>query len=98
ILDGTLAARPAVYVVWIVLSILSVPMFIMASKELAPSEDQGIVFGIVDAAADATIDQTTFYAAEVNQQMMSTPEAGQSFQLIQPNSGFSGMVLKPWGE
>src|SRR6266436_2103529 len=62
ILDLTLASRPAVYTVWIVLSLLTIPMFIMAPKELAPAEDQSIVFGIVEAPADATIDQTAFYA------------------------------------
>ena len=33
-------------------------MFIMSPKELAPSEDQGVIFGIIDAAANATLDQT----------------------------------------
>src|SRR5215467_2844221 len=46
VLDTTLGARPAVYIVWIVLSLLTVPMFILAPKELAPPEDQSIVFGI----------------------------------------------------
>src|SRR5690242_16585775 len=61
VLDGTLSARPAVYIVWVALSLLTIPMFMMSPKELAPPEDQSIVFGIVEAAADSTIDQTTFY-------------------------------------
>src|SRR3989475_4753797 len=40
VLDATLSARPAVYLVWIVLSLLTIPMFIKAPKELAPPEDQ----------------------------------------------------------
>src|SRR5207302_1620483 len=55
VLDATLSARPAVYIVWIVLSLLTLPMFVFAPKELAPSEDQSIIFGIVEAPADATI-------------------------------------------
>jgi multidrug efflux pump len=98
VLDFTLNARPAVYIVWIGLSLLAVPMFILAPKELAPTEDQSIIFGIVEAPADATIDQTTFYTEEVNRQLMSTPEANQTFQLTFPNNGFGGLVLKPWGE
>jgi multidrug efflux pump subunit AcrB len=74
VLDATLNARPAIYVIWIGLSLLTIPMFIMAPKELAPTEDQGIILGIVEAAADATIDQTTFYTAEANRRLMSTPE------------------------
>jgi multidrug efflux pump len=98
VLDATLNARPAVYVIWIVLSLLTIPMFIMAPKELAPTEDQGIILGIVGADADATIDQTSFYTDEVNKQLMSTPEAERTFQLTFPDNGFGGLVLKPWGE
>lgn len=98
VLDATLAARPAVYIVWLVLGLLSIPLFIRAPKELAPMEDQGFVMGIVEAAADATIDQTTFYTEAVNRELLSIPEAYQTFQITFPDNGFSGLVLKPWGE
>ncbi len=98
VLDATLSARPAVYIIWLTLSLLAIPMFIMAPKELAPAEDQSIVFGIVEAAADATIDQTTFYTEAVNRELMSLPEASQTFQVTFPDNGFAGLVLKPWGE
>ncbi len=98
VLDATLSARPAVYVVWLVLGLLPIPLFILAPKELAPTEDQGFVMGIVEAAADATIDQTTFYTEAVNRELLSLPEAAQTFQITFPDNGFSGLVLKPWGE
>ena len=66
LLDVTLDARPAVYMVWIVVGLLAIPMFIMSAKELAPTEDQGVIFGIVEAAANSTLDQTSLYAAAVN--------------------------------
>ena len=96
VLDATLNARPAVYIVWIVLSLLTIPMFLMAPKELAPPEDQSIVFGIVEAPADATIDQTTFYSEAANKELMAVPEKAQSFQITFPDNGFAGLVLKPW--
>ncbi len=98
VLDATLSARPAVYIVWIVLSLLAIPMFMMAPKELAPPEDQSIVFGIVEAAADATIDQSTFYSEAANRELMKVPENAQTFQMIFPDHGFAGLVLKPWEE
>jgi multidrug efflux pump len=100
ILDVTLNARPAVYVVWICLTLLAVPMFMMAwsAKELAPAEDQGILFGIVEASADATIDQTSFYTDEANKVLMAVPEAQRTFQITFPNNGFGGLILKPWSE
>jgi multidrug efflux pump len=98
VLDATLSARPAVYIVWVVLGLLTIPMFKMAPKELAPAEDQSVVFGIVEAPANATIDQTTFYAEAFNRELMSVPEKQQTFQLTFADNGFSGLVLKPWGE
>ncbi len=98
VLDGTLSARPAVYVIWIVLSLLSIPLYLMSSKELAPVEDQGFVLSIVEAAGDATIDQTTFYTDALNRELLSVPEAEQTFQITFPDNGIAGLVLKPWGQ
>ena len=98
LLDITLAARPAVYAVWLVISLLAIPMFTMSAKELAPVEDQGVIFGILDSAANSTIDQNSRFAAAVNKIFMSEPETEFTFQITMPNSGFSGMVTKPWGE
>src|SRR5215470_6829863 len=96
VLDMTLSARPAVYTVWIVLGLLAFPMYMMAPKELAPPEDQSVVFGIVESSADATIDQVTFYAHALNDELMRVPEQGQTFQLTFQDRAFSGLVLKPW--
>src|SRR6185295_17183942 len=87
-------------IVWAGLCLVMIPVFMMAwgGKELAPMEDQGVVFGIVEGPPNASIEQTTFYADAVNQLFEKVPETGQTFQLTFPDSGFSGMVLKPWGE
>jgi len=97
-LDKVLAARPAVYSVWLVLALLSVPMFKMSPGELAPTEDQGIIFGIIDAPANATIEDTVRYTEAANDIFFQEPETAFSFQITQPSSGFAGMVLKSWGE
>jgi multidrug efflux pump len=97
LLGGTLNARPAVYTVWVVLTLAIIPMFMFAPKELAPTEDQGIVFApIVDAPANSTIDETVRYGDAANKLAMSTKEAEFTFQVTMPNSGFLGLVLKPW--
>jgi multidrug efflux pump len=98
LLDATLHARPAVYTIWIVVSLLTIPMFIMSAKELAPLEDQGVIFGILDASANSTLDQTSRYAAAANRAFMSSPETTFTFQVTFPNSGFAGMVVKPWAD
>lgn len=98
LLDRVLTSRPAVYAVWVVLALLCLPLFKLSPGELAPAEDQGIIFGIVEAPANATVEETTRYAASANDLYRAEPEFSYSFQLTQPSSGFSGMVLKPWGE
>ena len=98
LLDGSLNVRPAVYLVWIVISLLAIPMFTMSARELAPTEDQGVIFGILDAAANSTLDQTSHYAQAVNKAFLSVPETQFVFQVTMPSSGFGGMVVKPWQE
>jgi multidrug efflux pump len=100
VLDWTLARRPLIYTVWIGLTLLTIPMFKMAwaAKEPAPNEDQGVIFGALDTPPDASIEQTSFYADEVGRAFMSVPERDQVFQITFPDSGFGGMVMKPWGD
>ncbi|MDX1765054.1 MAG: efflux RND transporter permease subunit, partial [bacterium] len=97
-LDATLKYRPAVYLVWIVVSLLAIPMFLMSPVELAPTEDQGVIFGIIDASANATLDQTSIYASAANEVFLGVPETDFTFQLTFATSGFGGMVTKPWDE
>ncbi|HEX2678946.1 MAG TPA: efflux RND transporter permease subunit, partial [Polyangiales bacterium] len=97
VLRGTLDTRPAVYTAWVLLSLLIVPMYMFAAKELAPTEDQGVIFApIVDAPANATVDDTIRYAQKANQLLMSVKEAAYTFQITFPNSGFGGLVVQPW--
>jgi multidrug efflux pump len=96
LLDFTLSCRPAVYLVWIVITLLAVPLYLMSPVELAPSEDQGVIFGILEASADASLDQTSRYAAAANDIFLGIPETDFTFQLTSATSGFGGLVTKPW--
>ncbi|HSF43086.1 MAG TPA: efflux RND transporter permease subunit, partial [Thermoanaerobaculia bacterium] len=98
ILAGTLTYRPVVLTLWVIVTLLVVPFYLFSQKELAPAEDQGIVFGIVQAGANATIDQTKLFSDEIYKTFQSFPETDTTFQIIFPNGGFAGMGLKPWSE
>ncbi len=98
VLDKTLAMRPMIYIVWIALSLLAIPLYKMSPSELAPTEDQGVLFGILDAPADASIEATAFYADKVFDVYHALPEYDHTFQLTFSDSGFGGMVVQPWGE
>jgi len=96
-LDRTLVARSAVYTVWIGLSLLGALFWYMSPNELAPTEDQGVIFGIVTAPANATIDDTIRYADAAGKIFHDVPDTRFTFQITNPDQGFGGMVLKPWG-
>lgn len=98
VLEFTLNNRPSVYIVWVAITLLSVGLYLQSPTELAPTEDQGVIFGIVEGSANSTMDQASVYAAAANEAFSSFPETDFTFQLTFPNSGFGGMVLKPWDE
>jgi len=98
VLDWTLARRPMIYVIWIGLSALGIVMYSQSASELAPSEDQGVIFGILETPPDSTIDQASFYADIAGRSFAKVPEREQVFQITRPDFGFGGLVLKPWGQ
>ena len=104
LLGRTLNARPYVYAVWVAVFLAAFPMYQMSPKELAPGEDQSVLFGLINTAANATADQKAFYGRAAEQAFLSTPEVDLTFQILfSPSAGslfgtdgFSGMVVKPW--
>ncbi len=97
-LGGTLRYRPVVLVLWVIVTALAVPFYMFSQRELAPAEDQGVVFGIVQAAANSTVEQTTLFTEKIYEVYRSFPEAASIFQITFPTGGFGGMVTKPWSE
>ncbi len=96
LLNGTLSARPFVYTIWIVLSLMCVPMYLFSPNELAPNEDQGVIFGAITTPANATLEQATFYTEKATEVFMNVPERDHVFQITSPGFGFGGMLVKPW--
>ncbi|MGC4000454.1 MAG: efflux RND transporter permease subunit [Anaeromyxobacter sp.] len=89
-------ARGAIYVAWGLITVLVVLMFTQAPRELAPTEDQGVIFGIVNTPANSTLDQVMVSSREVNKEVMALPESNFTFQITFPTGGFWGVGLKPW--
>ncbi len=82
----------------VLLTTLLVPFFMFAQSELAPKEDQGVVFSILQTSPTSTIDQNMLFAGQVQKIFESMPEYETSFMLIGSNYGFAGALLKPWSE
>ena len=97
-LTSTLKYRPAVLMVWVFAVLLIVPFYMFSQRELAPAEDQGVVFGVIQAAPNSTLDQTKLFGDQVYNVYHSFPESESIFQILSPTGGFGGMVTKPWSE
>ncbi|HEX4802225.1 MAG TPA: efflux RND transporter permease subunit, partial [Myxococcaceae bacterium] len=97
-LGAALQSRGIIYAAWAVLSVLVVLMFWQSPKELAPSEDQGVIFGVVNTPSNSTIDQVSQFTKAINKSVFEIPESDFTFQITQPGGGFWGVVLKPWSD
>ncbi len=97
-LAGTLRYRPVVLTLWVIVAALMIPFYMFSQHELAPAEDQGVVFGVIQSSANSTLDQTNLFTQEVYDVYHSFPENESIFQITNPNGGFGGMVTKPWSQ
>src|SRR5207247_8140109 len=69
----------------------------VVARDVAPAAAQGVIFRIITASANATIDDTIRYADAAGKVFHDIPDTRFTFQLTCPDNGFGGMVLKPWG-
>jgi len=98
LLSGTLQYRPVVLFLWLIVAVLMIPFYMFSQHELAPAEDQGVVFGVIQSSANSTLDQTNLFTQQVYDVYRSFPESASIFQITNPNGGFGGMVTKPWSQ
>ena len=84
LLGGTLKYRPVVLTLWAIVAVLMVPFYMFSQRELAPAEDQGVVFGVIQSSANATLDQTNLFTDQVYNVYHSFPETASIFQITNP--------------
>ena len=84
-LAATLRYRPVVLTLWIIVALLIVPFYMFSQRELAPAEDQGFVFGVVQASPNATLEQTKLFTDQIYDVYKSFPESGSIFQITFPD-------------
>lgn len=97
-LDATLSSRPYVYTVWILLSLMTIPLYLSSPAELAPEEDQGVLFGAVVMPPNATLEQASYFAQKAGEVYLDVPEREHVFQITSSAQGFGGMLVKSWDE
>lgn len=76
-------------------------MFMMSQKELAPTEDQGILFFLGNAPQTATLDYLQKYGGEAQEVMSGVDGYNEDFMLLGvlgPNTVFGGFKMAPWSQ
>src|SRR5260221_3696963 len=100
-LSSSLDYRP-VTALFAIVVLASIPFFWLHTKtELAPAEDQGVMFGITKTPQYANLDYSNAFSARMDQIFAGFPETDRPFAINGTpnlNGGFAGMIVKPWGE
>ncbi len=76
-------------------------MYMNTSAELAPEEDQGVLFALTKAPQYSNLDYADSYNAKLDKALSSFPETYLRFIVngrFGPNQGIAGVILKPWDE
>jgi multidrug efflux pump len=101
ILQSLLRTWPVLIVMSGLMILVLLAMFKMSTYELAPEEDQGILGSVLIGPPNATSDQMQTYSTQIVNIGKSMPEYAQMFQITgvpTVNSGFGGIIFKPWDE
>jgi multidrug efflux pump len=99
-LGSTLNYRPAIVLFGAVILTLLGFLFLHTPSELAPPEDQGVIFSLGKGPQYSNLDYTRLYSDQLDAIYKSYPETVSRFILNGYeglNSSISGMILDDWG-
>ncbi|HYH71388.1 MAG TPA: efflux RND transporter permease subunit [Methyloceanibacter sp.] len=100
-LHGTMNYRPVTILVLAGVIAGTGLMYMTTQRELAPEEDQGILFSIVKTPQYANLDYLEDATSQLNRAFSSVPEKEHVFAINgmgNVHQGFVGLLLKPWDE
>ena len=72
------------------LSLLIAPLYVFSLKELSPTEDESNIMLVVEAAPEASIDETVSGFKDAVDVMLTEPTTSAIWQSINPGFGFGG--------
>jgi hydrophobe/amphiphile efflux-1 (HAE1) family protein len=100
-LHGTFKYRPVTILVLIGVMVATGLLYTTSQRELAPEEDQGILFSIVKTPQYANLDYLEDATAQLYEAYSSVPEKEHVFTINgmgDVHQAFAGLLLKPWDE
>ena len=100
-LDNSLNYRPVTIFMLVCVLVATGLMYTTTQKELAPEEDQGVLFTLINAPQYANLDYLERYIDEVGKTFKSIPEEQNFFGIAGfqgIHSAFGGILFKSWDE
>jgi multidrug efflux pump len=100
-LDGTIKQRAVFAWVAVLTIVLSGVLYNAIGRQLAPAEDQGVIFAFINAPEHTNLDYLTTYTDKLTEELMPIPERQNIFAIAgfpSTHSAFLGFILKPWDE
>jgi multidrug efflux pump len=96
LLTSVLGLRPQVLAVGVFICVLAFPFYMFSGKELAPVEDEGFVFLLINSAPDASLAYTSSHMDQVYDAGKELPEFQDMFDIVFASNGFGGYLLSNW--
>jgi multidrug efflux pump len=90
--------RPVTIVFALIVLLSCVFLYATAQQELAPEEDQGVLFVMAQAPQYANLHYVETYTNQINKIFTTYPAVSDYFTINFPASAMSGVILKPWDE
>ncbi len=102
VLHRSLNARPAMLILLAGSIVAVVVMYQGTAKELAPEEDQGILFNVVQTPPAGNLDYLERTTADLYEIFKKVPEKEHVFAIngsdADVHQAFAGILFKPWNE
>ncbi len=100
-LNGVLNFRPVTLVFAGIILVSCVFLYGTSQQELAPEEDQGVLFVMAQAPQYASLEYLEKYTNEINKAYETFPAVSDYFTINGAgtvNNAISGVILKPWDD
>ncbi len=97
-LHNVLNYRPVTVVFAVIVLVSCVFLYGSAQQELAPEEDQGVLFVGTSGPQYANLNYMETYTNRINQIFSSFPAVSDYFTINMPGNAMSGVIMKPWEE
>lgn len=97
-LHAVLNFRPVTLVFAGIVLVSCVFLYTTSQQELAPEEDQGVLFISTTAPQYSNLKYLETYTRKINKIFKSFPSVSDYFTINSPGSAISGAIMKPWQE